>query len=167
MKEPVSLQLLPFTETHREWASAILKETWGSTKIVSKGRLHDAIDLPGYVAIYEIEPVGLVTYHLDESECEMVTLNSSQPALGIGTALVTAVKEAAVKAGSERLWVITTNDNVAALRFYQQRGFRLAALHKDALRESRRIKPQIPRTGKYGIPIRDELELEIWLAGKQ
>ncbi len=167
MKEPASIQLIPFSDTHRDWATAILKETWGSTKVVSKGRLHDAIHLHGYVAIHENDPVGLATYNLEESECEMVTLNSSQPALGIGTALVTAVKDTAIRAGSERLWVITTNDNVAALRFYQQRGFRLAALHKDALRVSRRIKPQIPRTGKGEIPIRDELELEIWLSEKR
>ena len=167
MIKPASIQLRAFSAQHREWASRILVASWGSTKVVSKGRLHDAVQLPGFVAIRENEPVGLATYSLVESECELVTLNSIQPALGIGTALVTAVKEKAIRAGSKRLWVITTNDNVAALRFYQQRGFKLAALHKDALRSSRRIKPQIPHTGKDGIPIRDELELEIWLSAKQ
>ncbi len=167
MREQASIQIRPFSESHREWATSILEASWGSTKVVSKGRLHDALQLPGFVALRENKPVGITTYNLDGFECELVTLNSQQPALGIGTALVMAVKEAAIRAESKRLWVITTNDNVAALRFYQQRGFRLAALYKDAVNASRRIKPQIPHTGKDGIPLRDELEVEIWLFGKQ
>jgi hypothetical protein len=62
--------------------------------------------------------------------------------------------------------LITTNDNVAALRFYQKRGFTLAALHKNALEQSRRLKPQIPLLGLDGIPLRDEIELEIFLMSR-
>ncbi|WP_198679304.1 hypothetical protein [Thermomonospora amylolytica] len=44
---------------------------------------------------------------------------------------------------------------------YQRRGFRLAALHRDAVTDSRdRLKPEIPPIGDHGIPIRDEIELE-------
>jgi hypothetical protein len=57
--------------------------------------------------------------------------------------------------------VLTTNDNVDALRFYQRRGFRLAELHPGAVDEARaRLKPEIPRVGDHGIPLRDELMLE-------
>ena len=55
--------------------------------------------------------------------------------------------------------LITTNDNVDALRFYQRRGFVLTELRPGAVDESRRMKPQIPLVGAYGIPIRDELVL--------
>ena len=76
-------------------------------------------------------------------------------------ALIAAVKDIAGRAGCTRLWVITTNDNVDALRFYQRRGFTLAALHAGAVDESRaRLKPEIPVFGDHGIPLRDELELE-------
>jgi hypothetical protein len=78
-------------------------------------------------------------------------------------ALLQAVCDAARKACCNRLWLITTNDNVDALRFYQRFGFSLVALHRDAVRESRRLKPSIPETGKDGIPIRDEIELEMQL----
>jgi hypothetical protein len=54
----------------------------------------------------------------------------------------------------------TTNDNLEALRFYQRRGFVLVALHAGAIAESRRLKPAIPLAGRYGIAIRDEIELE-------
>lgn len=161
--EPRVVRILPLEKDYRDWARGILVQTWGATLVVSRGRLHDASKLPGYVAVQGDEPVGLTTYHIVGDDCELVTLNSLRPKLGIGSALVAAVKEKAIKAGCRRLWLITTNDNSQAIRFYQQRGFRLAALHIDALEESRRLKPQIPLVGEDGIPIRDELEFEIIL----
>jgi hypothetical protein len=59
------------------------------------------------------------------------------------------------------LWLVTTNDNTHALRFYHRLGFRLAALHPGAVEAARRLKPEIPLLGLDEIPIRDELELEI------
>lgn len=161
--EPRVVRILPLEKDYRDWARGILVQTWGATLVVSRGRLHDASKLPGYVAVQGDEPVGLTTYHIVGDDCELVTLNSLRPKLGIGSALVAVVKEKAIKAGCRRLWLITTNDNSQAIRFYQQRGFRLAALHIDALEESRRLKPQIPLVGEDGIPIRDELEFEIIL----
>ena len=163
MIEPPIVQILPLDHRYREWSKRILEEKWEGPVVVSRGRLHDMTELPGYVAMYEDEPVGLATYCLEGEECELVTLNSLRPKLGIGSALVAAVKEMAIKENCRRLWLITTNDNNSAIRFYQQRGFRLAALHKDAVEESRRLKPQIPLIGEDGIPIRDEIELEIVL----
>jgi ribosomal protein S18 acetylase RimI-like enzyme len=58
------------------------------------------------------------------------------------------------------------NDNLHALRFYQKRGFVLVALHRNALEASRKLKPEIPLVGIDGIPIRDEIELELVLDDK-
>lgn len=91
-----------------------------------------------------------------------MTLDSLRLNVGAVTELIAAVRQTAVQAGCRRLWVITTNDNTAALRFYQKRGFCPAALHRDAVARSRQIKPAIPLIGNDGIPIRDEIELEIW-----
>ena len=44
------------------------------------------------------------------------------------------------------------------MRFYQRRGFALVRVYPGAIEQSRRIKPQIPRVGNFGIPIRDELK---------
>src|SRR5439155_8963 len=82
----------------------------------------------------------------------------------VGTALLAEAGLTAAAAGCTRLWLITTNDNVDALRFSQRRGFRLAALYPGAVDDSRaRLKPEIPPVGDYGIPLRDELELELRL----
>jgi chloramphenicol 3-O-phosphotransferase len=63
--------------------------------------------------------------------------------------------------GCRRLWLITTNDNTLAQRFYENRGFAVKAVHKDAIAGSRKLKPELPEKGFAGIPIRDEIELEL------
>jgi len=73
------------------------------------------------------------------------------------------MKTAAAAAGCTRLWLVTTNDNVEALRFYQKQGFRLVALYPNALEASRRLEPDLPLVGRHGIPLRDEIELEMRL----
>jgi Acetyltransferase (GNAT) family len=104
--------------------------------------------------------LGLLTYVVDGDRCEVLTLHAAEQWRGAGTALIQEVERVAVAAGCRDLWLITTNDNVDALRFYQRRGFRLAALHPGAVDRSRgTVKPEIPEIGDYGIPLRDELEL--------
>jgi GNAT superfamily N-acetyltransferase len=105
--------------------------------------------------------VGLVTYRIEDDDCEIVTIDSVVEGRGVGTALLEAVTAEARTAGCRRVWLITTNDNLNALRFYQARGFRLVAVHPRAVEESRLLKPEIPELGNFGIAIRDELELEL------
>jgi ribosomal protein S18 acetylase RimI-like enzyme len=139
-------------------------EHWGSEIAVAHGSVYRPAELPGFVAVDGDEWLGLLTYHIEGDACEIITVDSLLPNAGIGTALIHAVRQAARLAGCRRFWLITTNDNTAALRFYQKRGFVLAALHRDAVSRSRQIKPEIPLTGDDGIPIRDEIELEMLLA---
>jgi len=156
------VRVRPLGEADREWATGKLRELWGEG-VVSRGRLLDATVLPGFVAEGEGEPAGLLTYRIDGGDCEVVTINAFPTGAGVGTALMEAAAAAARDAGCRRVWLITTNDNLRALRFYQRRGFRLAALHRDALARSRELKPSIPEVGLDGIPLRDELELELTL----
>ena len=125
------------------------------------GRMEHALDNPALVAERDGALVGVLTYVLGEGGCEILTLHARERFAGTGSALIERVEELAADAGCVRLWVITTNDNVDALRFYQRRGFRLAALHRGAVDESRaHLKPEIPRIGDHGIDLRDEFELE-------
>jgi len=159
MPEPIVVRELQPADA--AWAAAVLTASWGSTRVVTRGRLHDATLLPGLVATIDGQPAGLLTYRIADSELEVVTLNSLREGTGIGGALITAAVAIARRATCRRVWLITTNDNLAALRFYQKRGFRLAALYPDAIAASRRLKPEIPCTGRDGIALRDELELEL------
>ncbi len=81
----------------------------------------------------------------------------------MGSALLDAVKSVAAASKCRRLWLVTTNDNTRALRFWQKRGFRLVAVYPGSAEKLRRLNPKIPLTGIDGIPIRDEIELEIIL----
>lgn len=113
--------------------------------------------------MYDGERAGLATYGLEGGECEVITLNSLVPGRGVGRTLLEAVVTEARAAACWRVWLVTTNDNLPALRFYQRLGWDLAALHAGAVDEARRLKPEIPATGLDGIPIRHELELELQL----
>lgn len=151
-----------FESADQAWAEACLERLFGGRLQARRGELIDALALPGVVAELDGRPAGFATYQLDGTECELAVLVACQQGRGVGTALVEAVRGAA--AGCTRLWVVTTNDNLDALRFYQRRGFRLAALRPGAVDETRRtLKPQIGLTGEHGIPLRDELELELLL----
>ncbi len=147
----------------QEWVDRVTAEAWGAETVAVHGRLYRPSELPGFSATLDGSPAGLITYSIEGQACEVVTLNSWREGEGIGTALLEAVRQIARQAGCRRLWLITTNDNTRALRFYQKWGFRLAAVHIDAVARDRRLKPEIPLLGDDGIPIRDEIELELEL----
>jgi GNAT superfamily N-acetyltransferase/chloramphenicol 3-O-phosphotransferase len=156
-----SVAVRPRETADDAWAQGVLAGRWGSSRVVSRGRLHDAMSLPGFVALLDSRLAGLATYRIDGPECELVTLDSTSEHHGIGSALIEAVKEAAKSRSCTRLWLITTNDNTPALRFYQRRGFSIVAAHAGAIEASRRLKPEIAVSGVDGIPIRDEIELSL------
>ncbi len=156
-------QIRPLNTSDHEWVASLLVENWGSTKMVTRGKIFSADRLPGFAAIQENKPVGLATYRIDGDQCEITSLNSLEERVGIGTALVDAVKNVATKANCKRVWLVTTNDNTTALRFWQKRGFLLVAVYRNAIAESRRLKPEIGLVGMDGVPLRDEIELELIL----
>jgi DNA-3-methyladenine glycosylase I len=148
----------------REWIARFITERWGAEFIVAHHEVYYCKDLPGFVALEHRERTGLVTYEIAGDECEVVSLDSTRPCMGIGTSLIDAVKAEAVKAGCRRLWLVTTNDNMNALRFYQKRGFVLVKVNRNAIDSARKLK-RVPLIGAEGIPLRDEIELELILDG--
>jgi GNAT superfamily N-acetyltransferase len=159
-----SFAVQPLNDKNRGWVKAFLEEHNHSLIVVSRGKVHDASKLPGFGALQGDTPVGLLTYRLYDDQCEIVTLHSTAEGIGVGSALIAAVREWAGEAGARRLWLITTNDNLPALKFYQKRGFVLRAVHPNAMDAVRKVKPFVPLIGLDGIPLRDEIELEIDLS---
>ena len=156
-----NFELRPVDSNDVEEVATFMLQNWGSRRVVSRGRMYYPEKLPGFIATIEGKLVGLLTYEIRNTECEVVTINSVSEKLGIGSGLLEAVRKMAVSARCKRLWLITTNDNLQALRFYQKRGFRLATLYPNQIEKSRLLKPEIPLKGIDGIPLRDEIELEI------
>lgn len=159
----MNLQIRALEKSDQRWVSEFIKEHWGSSQVIAHHMIYEPARLPGFVAIENNAIVGLVTYQIIKDECEIITLNSIQSGQGVGSALIGVVKKTAQEANCYRLWLITTNDNLTALRFYQKRGFALVAIHPNAVQIARKLKPSIPLIGMDGIPLRDELELEMIL----
>jgi ribosomal protein S18 acetylase RimI-like enzyme len=150
----------PATASDAEAVAAFL-DRHGSTVVARHGELVDATGHPALLVEDQERLVGVLTYVVSGTACEVLTLHADPPRAGVGTDLVEAAARAAAARGCDRLWLVTTNDNVDALRFYQRRGFRLVAMHPGAVDRSRsELKPQIPEVADNGIPIRDELDLE-------
>ena len=98
-------------EEHRDWIRSLLCERWGASELVTRARLHHADQLPGFIAFQEKRPVALVTYTLQNGDCEIVSLDALQTGQGIGSAPVKAVLNVAATENCQRVWLITTNDN--------------------------------------------------------
>jgi ribosomal protein S18 acetylase RimI-like enzyme len=149
-----------YGESDRSWAEPFMRDEFGGPLQARRGELLDVLALPGFVAERDGLPLGLVTYRLENDACELAFIVSLERHAGIGSVLLDAVVQAV--AGCERIWLVTTNDNLDALRFYQRRGFVLSALRPGAVDEAReQLKPQIATVGEFGIRLRDELELEL------
>ena len=127
---------------------------------MAHGKAYRPCELPGLVAAAG-QSIGLLTYFVDGPSCEIVTLDSICPWPGVGTSLIRAALNEAYRASCSRLWLITTNDSLPAHRLYQKRGFALVAVHRDAVTAARRIKIELILVGHAGIPLSDEIELEI------
>ena len=164
MTEQTSIVIRAPLVSERAWLERQLLESWGSLIVVSRGRVHDASRLSALVAVRGDELVGLATFAVGDADCELVTLDALRRREGVGSALLARVAQHAAERGCRRVWLITTNDNINGLRFYQRRGMRLIAVHPGAVDEARRLKPSIPVVGEHGIPIHDELEFELRLS---
>ena len=145
-----------------EW---LITQLWGASEVVvHDGAFYPAM-LPGFIAEWAGRIIGLVTFEVRPASgtrpgvLEIVTINALNRHAGIGTMLIEAVRAEAKRRDCHEVILTTTNDNVDALRFYQRRGFRLAALRRGAVDRSRQVKPTIPRSGDYDIPLHDEIDL--------
>ena len=154
------VEIRPAEERDRGWMRDAIAGAWASDRSVSRGRLTEPVSArPGFVAEIDGCPAGLAVVAERQEGLEVVGLLALEQGVGVGRALIAEVEHEAARRGT-RAWLITTNDNTRAIRFYQRRGWQLVALHRDAVTEGRRLKPEIPETGDDGIPILHELEFE-------
>lgn len=159
------VQLVARTQEHDAFVREELHRHWHGTQIWSRGIRYDADKIPAIVAVRNQEPVGLLTYEFlsGGSQCEVVTLSTRDENRGIAASLLERAEDIARAAGSWRIFLTTTNDNLRAIGVYQKRGWTFAALHKGIVDLARERVPHIPRIGLNGLPVRDELEFELWL----
>ena len=133
---------------------------WRSDVMITRGRIHHINELDGFFVRIDSEIKGLIKYNIENNECEIVSVHTTNRNTGIGTKLLEKVVEEALLKNCKRIWLITTNDNTPAIRFFQKRGFTMKALYINSIDEARKLKPEIPLTGKDNIPILHEIEFE-------
>jgi len=149
----------------RDWSfvERALTGAFGGTVAAGHDELIDVADTDAVITELDGRPVGLLTYRDDNrGGWEVVTIVATEQGVGAGSALLDWVRDEARRHGARRLWLVTTNDNTHALRFYQRRGFDLVRLDRGAVDRARVLKPSIPLEND-GIPMRHELELELLL----
>lgn len=156
----MNLVIKSIDEQYRAVVAAYVKENWGSSVMISRGKVYHVDKLPGYIVLIDEKLKGIVTYHMDGADCEIISLDSMLEKQGVGSLLIEAVIKNAQLNECRRVWLITTNDNTNAIRFYQRRGFDIVAIHRNAVFEARKVKPEIPLLGFDDIPIRHEIEME-------
>lgn len=146
-----------------EWIKELFIAEWGGDFVIGKDKTYRPEDLEGIMAEEDGEKVGLATFSIENNKMELVTINSLKQGKGIGTMLINEIIIIAKERKNEKIFFITTNDNLSAIKFYQKNNFRLVNIYPDAIAEARKIKPQIPEIGQDGIPMRDAIELEMKL----
>lgn len=157
------LKFSDINSTNRVEINQIIVERWFSTDMVIRGKIVDMTQLDGIVVYKDARIVGLVTYRISDEECEITSLDSFCEGIGIGTELMNKITAVAKNSHCKRIKLITTNDNINAIRFYQKRGFDMVHIYRNALDISRKIKPSIPLIGENGIPLKHEIEFELIL----
>lgn len=161
----ISIELIPNSSNNKS-VKEFLTKHWGSVNIVSRGKITDASSISRIIVKdKDNNIVGLNTFLIDKnnSTCEGISIDAEVQGKGIGTKMMKLFEKIVKKDGVKKIWFITTNDNWEAAIFYIKNGYRLVNIHKDALDISRKLKPQIPKIGKYSIPLQDEWEFEKYL----
>ncbi|HYE60664.1 MAG TPA: GNAT family N-acetyltransferase [Phycisphaerales bacterium] len=159
------VRLRPINATDHSYLEQEMTRHWGGTQIWSRGEMYEGLELTGLIAEVDGERAGAITWSVLSGGYlfEVVTVSTTLESAGVGEKLLDAAVLEAQRLGCSRAFLTTTNDNMRALRFYQKRGWRICMLHRGMVDEARRRKPFIPRVGLGGIPLRDEIELELWL----
>lgn len=147
-------------EKNRNLVNQFFRDNWFSTDISLRGEIIDCTKVDGFLVQENNTIIGLITYTFFGDICEIVSIDSKRENLGLGSALLKEVEHVAIENNCKKMRLVTTNDNLRALQFYQKRGYCLTKIYPNAMDEVRKQKPDVPLIGENGIPLRDELELE-------
>ncbi|MEK4873524.1 GNAT family N-acetyltransferase [Bacillus sp. FSL W8-0102] len=148
----------PIKDVRKEFILKFFKEQWGSTEMVTSSGTYDCLELDGFVSLnLKGEINGFITFYISKDECEIISLDSMEENKGIGTSLLNRVEFFAKEQNCKKMKLITTNDNLRAIRFYQKRGYQCVKVIPNAVNIARKRKPEIPLMNPENhIPIRDE-----------
>ena len=147
----------------RQKINNFILKRWFSLEMILRGKIVDLKNINGFYMENGNNIIGLITYIIIDFSLEIISLDSVYENKGIGSLLINKIKAFANECNLKNIIVITTNDNLRALGFYQKKGFILNKVFFDSIKQARKLKPEIPIKNKNGILIRDEIELKLSL----
>ncbi|MDI2586221.1 GNAT family N-acetyltransferase [Psychrobacillus sp. NEAU-3TGS] len=154
------MSIKEITVENREKIVSFFKAHWGSPEMVISTGIYQCDTLNGLIFEENNQIIGLVTYVIKDDEIEVISLDSLQEGKGIGTSLMKKIENIAKQKKLQVVSLVTTNDNLNALKFYQKRGYRITTIIPNGVNKARNLKPSIPLIGNEGIPLNDELILK-------
>jgi N-acetylglutamate synthase-like GNAT family acetyltransferase len=161
--EPNTIKIRAIRPTDTAWIRELFIQKWAGDLMIIRGKAYQLEELSGYIAELSNKKVGLITFRVTGQKLEITSLNSLLEKKGVGSTLVNKVLNFAKTRRLKSIRLITTNDNLNAIGFWQKRGFKLLRIYPDSLEMARKLKPALPFVGENGIPLRDEIELEMKL----
>jgi ribosomal protein S18 acetylase RimI-like enzyme len=159
-REGIQLILKEITLENRDKIVSFFKEHWGSPEMIISTGIYQCDTLDGFIFEENNQIIGLITYVIKDNEIEVISLDSLQEGKGIGTSLMKKIENIAKQKKLQVVSLVTTNDNLNALKFYQKRGYRITTVIPNGVNKARNLKPSIPLIGNEGIPLNDELILK-------
>jgi GNAT superfamily N-acetyltransferase len=116
--------------------------------------------LPAYVACDDGTIVGAASYTCAGDVFDLVMLNvlPQWRGRGVATGLINAVVQEARTQGVNRVFATVTNDDLPGLGLFQRLGFVITGVLVGRLAKSGSVE-----SGFDGIPVRDEIQLELTL----
>ncbi|MFX1558389.1 MAG: GNAT family N-acetyltransferase, partial [Promethearchaeota archaeon] len=91
------LTILEVNENDKKWIIQLMEDQWASTRVITRGNVHNTEELPGLIAVQNNMRLGLLIYNIKDFDCEIVSLNSLVKRKGIGSALIQRVIKIATK----------------------------------------------------------------------
>ncbi len=142
-----------------ETIEEMVKLFWGDPKQLMFNQSFIVTEYPAIVVKNNGKLVGFISYTPFDDDAVLILALGILPQFqgcGIGKELVAHIEKIAQKQGHQRLLVVTTNDNLPALAFYQRIGFQLYEVVPNVV--AQKLGGLYP--GIADIPIRDELRLQ-------
>ena len=151
------------TEKDSPIVKVFMDKCWGGEPLIVHEKEFYPSKMDGLLAFKDGDVESFLIYEVIGKTCEIIVFEVLQKFKGLGTLMIEELKKVAKEKGCDRIFLMTTNDNLDALRFYQRRGFTICGIHLNSMEEARKKKSSIPEVGDYDIPLRDEIDLELMI----
>lgn len=89
------MSIVTINEHNRNMVADLATRNWGSAVMVTKGKIHDIKELPGFLYMEGADIKGMISYEICDNECEIVLLESFEENHGIASTLLMLTIETA------------------------------------------------------------------------